>query len=30
MLDTSATVVEYFQLPSKGLIYGDGREFDKF
>ena len=30
MLDTSATVVEFFQLPSKGLIYGEGREFDKF
>ena len=30
MLDTSATVVEFFQLPSKGLIYGEGIELDKF
>ena len=30
MLDTSATVVEFFQLPSKGLIYGEGKELDKF
>lgn len=31
MVDTSSTVIEYFELPSKGLIYGDGsKEYPKF
>lgn len=30
MLDTSATVIEYFDLPSSGKIYGIDRPFDKF
>ena len=31
MLDTSATILEYFELPSKGLIYNnEGREIPKF
>ena len=30
MLDTSATIVEYFELPSKGKIYRTGSELPKF
>lgn len=30
MLDTSATVLEYFELPSKGKIYGADKHFNKF
>lgn len=30
MLDTSATVVEYFELPSKGKIYGTDKNIGKF
>ena len=30
MLDNEVTVVEYFELPSKGLIYNNGIELGKF